>query len=1382
MSKAHQQTGVAQPVVADVIEEVYPLSPLQQGILFHHLYDRTSGVDTEQMVYTINGGLDASLFQRAWERVVARHAIMRTSFRWEGLDAPQQCVHRAVSLEWEEEDWRALSAAAQEARLNEYLARDRQRGFELTAPTLNRMRLFRESDSRYRFVWTFHHAIIDGRTFAFILKEVFAYYDAFDAGGDLDLPLPRPFRDHIEWLNRMDLSRAEAFWRDLLNGFTTPTPLVMRRAVADRDANDLKYTEQGVRLSRAATDALRDFTKANGVTLNTLVQGAWALLLSRYSRSDDIVFGATRACRKTSVPGAEEMAGLLINTLPMRIHIDRRASLSDWLRQIRRQHLALRDYEQTPLAKIEEWSETPRGRSLFDTILVFENYEMRAYLETLGERWRGCEYELLEQTNFPLSLSGWAGPELLLKLAYHQRDFDDATIHRMLGHLRTLLEHMPAHAAARLAHLPMLPAHERDQLIYEWNQSQAEYPAHLCAHELFEAQAARTPNHLAIAMRDDRLTYHELNARANQLARHLQSLGVGPEARVGIALNRSPEMIVAMLATLKAGGAYVPLDPAYPQERLAMMLDDSRPIAVITERGLSERLPALDAQVVFIDEWSAIAQHADGNLDVSVTPRHLAYVIYTSGSTGRPKGVMIEHRALVNYTTGAARKHEIAPADRVLQFASMSFDASIEEIFPTLARGAALVLRLDDMIASCASFLEKCRVWEITVADLPTAFWHELIAHLNANHVELPASLRLVIIGGERAQPDLLAAWQRNVGERVRLLNTYGPTEATVVATASDLTRQSREQCGNEVSIGKPVANAQAYILDRDLEPVPTGGIGELYIGGVGVARGYLNDAEKTAARFIPHPFANEPGARLYRTGDLARYRADGQIEFCGRADDQVKINGFRIELEEIEAVIASHSLVRQAVVLARDDEKGGKRLIAYVVGDARPRKEPAEMAAELRRFLKSKLPHYMIPSAFVALDALPLSANGKVNRNALPSPETTRQDMAGAYLKPRDPLEHQLVAIWEELFGVAPIGIADNFFDLGGHSLLAVRMMDHIGQQIGKTLPLSTLFAGATIEHLAQALIHSEKSNDSAPVVEIQRGNGRLPFFYLHGDFNGGGLYCRSLARQLGDEQPFYALQPHGLDGQPAPSSIEAMAEHHLRTLRDVQPVGPYLLGGHCNGGLIAYEMARRLQSCGERVALLALVCTPGRNTRFRKLRRLSDAISQLRRLETDARQSQFVALRERAIRFEGLKDYYAGRVREMLRTPLSEQAAFFRRQAKQSITGFISALRERATAPTVQGATTSAPTDHRNAVMCAYEEAIAAYVPGRFAGRVTLVWPEELSAELDGDSSCGWRNAAADVDTQVVPGGHLTCITRHVDKLAATLRGRLEQAQATA
>ncbi|MEN3334096.1 MAG: hypothetical protein V7641_3461 [Blastocatellia bacterium] len=1367
------------------MEDVYSLSPLQQGMLFHHLYEEHSGVDIEQVVYTLHDGLQVAAFKRAWQQVVDRHAALRTGFRWEGLDTPQQLVHPRVVLQWETEDWRHLSVAEQGARLDDYLQRDRRRGFAMTEPTLNRIALFRESDSDHRLVWTFHHAILDGRSIVLILKEVLAYYEAFCQGGDLDLPLPRPFRDHIEWLDRLDLSRVEAFWRTTLRGFTTPTPLVMKRAAAAATAGDLKYTEQGIRLSRATTAALHVLAQANGVTLNTLVQGAWALLLSRYSGADDVVFGATRACRKTTVADADDMVGLLINTLPMRMRVDSRTTLGEWLRQIRQQHLGLRDVEHTPLVRIEEWSETPPGRSLFESILVFENYEMGTYLKAQSERWRNCDFELLEQTNFALALSGWAGPKLLLKLAYHQRDFDDAAINRMLGHLRTLLENMPARSEQPLATLAMLTAQERDQLLIDWNDTQADYPAQTCIHQLFEAQAARTPEAIAVICGDDRLTYGELNTRANQLARHLQALGVRRETLVGIALERSAEMIVAMLATLKAGGAYVPLDPAYPPERLTAMLDDARPVVLITQRRLRDRLPSSSACHVLIDDWSQIARQAGDNLPANATPANLAYVIYTSGSTGKPKGVMIEHGAMVNYTHGASLEHGIVQRDRVLQFASINFDASVEEIFPCLTRGATLVLRSDEMIASSSAFLAQCRAWQITVLDLPTAFWHELTEHLNATGAELPASLRLLIIGGERARPDRLAAWQRKVAGRVRLLNTYGPTEATVVATAGDLTQamcgQSHDEVSNEVSIGSPVANTEVHLLDANLELVPIGVVGELHIGGAGLARGYMNSPEKTAAKFIPHPFASKPGARLYKTGDLARYRPDGQIEFCGRADNQVKISGFRIELEEIEAAIASHPEVGDTVVLARADEPGEQTLVAYVVPAAGCRTDDqATMAAALRRFLKGKLPHYMVPAAFILLDAMPLSPNGKINRNLLPVPEAARQDMGGAYIKPRDPLEHQLAQIWEELFGIHPIGVTDSFFDLGGHSLLAVRMMDRLEQALGKSLPLATLFAGATIEHLAQALLSQEANSRCAPVVEIQRGVGR-PFFYLHGDFNGGGLYCLSLARHLGNEQPFYALQPHGLNGQPVPTSIEAMAEHHLKTLREVQSTGPYLLGGHCNGGLIAFEMARRLEAAGERVALLALICTAGANTRFRALQRMSETFGAMRRKPADERQSRFLQWRERAMRLEGLRDYYTGRVGALMRSPIAEQATFIRRNAKRSAGAFITALRNRAAreTPPAKSDVDNRMLETRRAVGQTYDQAIAAYVPRRYAGRVTLLWPEELPIEPAGDATCGWRKAAAEVDTHIVPGGHLTCITEYVEHLAERLKLCLAQAQ---
>jgi len=929
------------------------------------------------------------------------------------------------------------------------------------------------------------------------------------------------------------------------------------------------------------------------------------------------------------------------------------------------------------------------------------------------------------------------------------------------------------------AHMPFIKGHAPFQLLNVWPLEEAADPAS-CIHQLFEAQVARAPERIAVMHEGELLSYGELNRRANQLARHLQAIGVGPDTCVAMAMPRAPEMLVAMLGTLKAGGAYLPLDPSYPRERLAMMLADARPVALITNQVIASELPPAAARVVCLDaDWPIVAEQKSENLIDNRAPASLAYLIYTSGSTGQPKGVMIEHKALSSFARVAAAAYEIDAEDRVLQFASISFDTSAEEIYPCLIKGATLVLRNEVMLTSIKRFIEQCAAWRISVLDLPTAYWHELVERLAAERYELPESLRLMIIGGERALPDRVAAWQRAVGRRRRLVNTYGPTETTIVATACDLSESSE----GDAPIGRALLNAETFILDADLHPVAVGEVGALYISGEGMARGYLNQPSLTATKFIAHPFADAPGRRLYITGDMARWRPDGLIEFCGRADNQVKIHGFRIELEEIEAAIASHTAVGESLVLAREEAAGDKRLIAYFVPTANlDRLKSATLAAELRAYLSDKLPHYMLPSRFVELDRFPIGVNGKIDRNALPAPVRMRDEHPASRVKPRDPLEHQLTQIWEEIFDLRPIGVTESFFDLGGHSLLAMRMMDSIEQRLGKLLPLATLFAGATIEYLAQALLNQEAAAQYAPVVEIQRGSGRLPFFYLHGDFNGGGLYCRCLARHLGSEQPFYALQPHGLYGQPAPASIEAMADYHLKLLREVQPRGPYLLGGHCNGGLIAYEMARLLEAAGERVALLALICTPGANTRFLALYRLSQAFCALRRMAVEARQQRFLQWRERAIRLQGLREYFAERLRALIRSPIRIQEPSIGRKARQRAGVLVSALRDQSEkeSPSAKCDLDNNLTDARRAIGQAYEQAMAAYVPGRYAGRVTLLWPEDLPFEPAGDATCGWRKAAAEIDAQIIPGGHLTCITKYAEQLAERLKLCLERAQA--
>lgn len=620
---------------------------------------------------------------------------------------------------------------------------------------------------------------------------------------------------------------------------------------------------------------------------------------------------------------------------------------------------------------------------------------------------------------------------------------------------------------------PFLTREEWQQIVVDWNDTAVDYPVDRCAHQLFEAQVERAPHAVAVVYAGAQLTYQELNRRANQLAHFLRRQGVGPEVLVGLCVERSLEMVVGLLGILKAGGAYVPLDPGYPADRLGFMLADAQVSVLLTQKHLKAWKPHDGMKVINLDEGlEQICQESEENPASGVTTNNAAYIIYTSGSTGTPKGVVVEHRSLVNYMHAAGAAYALDPVDRVLQFAPLSFDASAEEIYPCLARGATLVLRTSSMIDSIPYFLNKCREWKLTVLGLPTAFWHELTRKLAADSLSLPPSVRLVIIGGERALPELVAEWQMHVGPNVLLVNTYGPTEATIVATMYRVPGSANPADKlREVPIGRPIPNAQVYILEQHSNVVPIGVPGELLIGGAGLARGYLNRPELTAEKFIPNPFCTEPGARLYRTGDLARYLPTGEIEFLGRIDQQVKIRGFRIELGEVETALGRHPQVREALVLARENASGTNSLVAYVV----PVGDFSLTSSNLRRFMLEQLPDYMVPTAFVVLEAFPLTPSGKIDRLALPAPEHSRPELSESYAAPTTPDQQQLVEIWEELLEVRPIGIRDNFFELGGHSLLAVRLIDRIEQVWGKRIAASTLLAGATIERLADALTQPE-------------------------------------------------------------------------------------------------------------------------------------------------------------------------------------------------------------------------------------------------------------------------------------------------------------------
>lgn len=1053
------------PIVA-----AYPLSPLQQGMLFHHLYAPQSGADIEQMVIRLPETLNIPAFEQAWQRLVERHAVLRTSFEWAGLDEPRQRVHCRANLTVEQQDWRGGAAQAQEDRLAAYLQADRRRGFELTEAPLMRLALFRLGEADYQCVWTFHHILLDGRSLPIILRELFAFYEACDHNQKLYLEPPRPYRDYIEWGQQHDPAQTEEFWRNQLENFTGPTPLTVDRLFENGAAGQESYAAQEIRLTEGVTSRLRGLAQQHQLTLHTILQGAWALLLSRYSSEAEVAFGVTRACRQGTIAGAESMVGLFINTLPLRVRVSVDRPLLPWLKELRAQNLALREAgrEHTPLVNVREWSAVPRGLPLFESLLVFENYDLNTALRMQGGVWQQRDFRLLEQTTYPLTVNGYLDTQLRLKISYAKDRFDDQTIGRMLGHLNTLLESMAANPAQKLSALAMLTEAERQQLPGLRAEASISYSSPLCLHHRFEFQASHTPEATALSFGQERLTYRELNQRANQVAHYLQRLGVGPGTLVGLCLERSPEMVIAMLGVLKAGGAYVPLDLAYPVDRLVFILQDTGASIIITESHLLEKLSPLQTCFVCLDTAEPMmAQESPANPVSRVTADHLAYVIYTSGSTGQPKGTLISHHQVLRLFEATRDWFNFGEKDVWTLFHSYAFDFSVWELWGAFLYGGRLVVVPYWISRSPEEFYNLLASEGVTVLNQTPSAFGQLVQLEERLNVSQKLALRLIIFGGEALEPAKLRPWFERHGDQTpQLINMYGITETTVHVTYRPLTAADAGG-GRRSLIGGPIPDLQLYLLDSSLQPVPVGVPGELYVGGAGLAYGYLNRPELTAERFIPHPFSRQPGARLYKSGDLARYWPNGDIEYLGRIDHQVKLRGFRIELGEIETVLGQHPAVREAVVLIREGNTPEKQLVAYLI----PHHPPAPTAQELHHFLKQKLPDYMLPSAFVALDTLPLTPNGKIDRRNLPAPAVSRLEWNQTFVAPHTSTEQTLAEIWADVLGVERIGVHENFFEAGGHSLLATQTLARIHKIFQLELPLRFLFEAPTIAELAMLI-----------------------------------------------------------------------------------------------------------------------------------------------------------------------------------------------------------------------------------------------------------------------------------------------------------------------
>jgi amino acid adenylation domain-containing protein len=1027
----------------------------------------------------IAGDLNITALEKSLKEILSRHEILRTTYQM----SEGELIQTVISIDnWQLSivDLRSISPAQQAGEIDLLTIEQACEPFNLATDLLLRTVLVQVAPTEYVLLLNLHHIASDAWSIGVLFRELSPLYAAFTRDLPSPLaPLPIQYADFAVWqrqyMQGKVLAEGMAYWKQQLHHVPELLPLPSDRprpAVHSFTGKTLSLT-----LAKPLVDSLRSLSQQHEATLFMTLTAALQTLLMRYSGQDDITIGSPIANRVQ--PEVENLIGCFINTLVLRTDLSGDPSFSVLLRRVRETVLGALTHQTLPFEKLVEELQLARNLTyapLFQVMLVFQNTFAIENIELPGLNVQHSRIDnQTSQFDFTFHFVE-ADFGLIVKLEYNTDLFDEPTIDRLFGHFQTLLAAIVADPDRPLSALPLLTPIECQQL-QAWSRSEIGTAPAIGIDRLFAAQVEKTPDAVAVIAGDLSLTYAELDRRTNQLAHYLHKLGVGADSLVGICVDRSIETIVGLLGILKAGGAYVPLDPTYPTERLEFILADAQVSVLLTKQSLIAKLPAFTAPAVLLDaEWDRIALESAAALDMLLAANRLAYIIYTSGSTGQPKGVMVQHDSLANYTAAASREYAMSDRDRVLQFASLSFDAAAEEIFPCLTCGATLILRTEAMLSSIAIFLHTCQEWQITILDLPTAFWHQMVTEMETQKLTLPDPVRLVILGGEKAARDRFTTWQKLVKPHVRLVNSYGPTEATIVTTTIDLSALTDEELfGRELPIGKPVNNAHTYILDSSLQPTPIGIPGELYIGGAGVARGYLNRPDLTALAFIPDPF--KPNARLYKTGDRARYWADGTIEFLGRIDRQVKIRGFRIELGEIEALLTQHPQVRESLAIDITDANGDSQVIAYIVPDS----SSAPTIRSLRRSLEQRVPKYMVPAVFMLLESFPLNANGKIDRQMLPPPELDRSALDRAFVSPRNPIESDIARTFEEVLNLDLVGVDDDFFELGGHSLLATKLLARLLSTLDVSLTIVDLFQSPTVAGLAEC-VERLQANRSQP------------------------------------------------------------------------------------------------------------------------------------------------------------------------------------------------------------------------------------------------------------------------------------------------------------
>ncbi|MCW8217650.1 non-ribosomal peptide synthetase [Streptomyces griseolus] len=1178
--------------MAKNVEAAYPLSALQQGLLFHTLSRPGEPTYFEQVRCVIRGALDTAAFEEAWNLVVARHPVLRTAFAWQRLKEPLQVVGRTVRVPLDQADWRGRSDP--DADWQDLLDEDRRRGFDLAKAPLMRLTVRQTADDTHLFVWSHHHILLDGWSFGLVLHEALAAYARLvEDGRPPQLEPAPPYQDFIRYLGDRDTAADETFWREYLEGFEQPTRLAVDRGQGVHEGGGGTEVTLSVTLDKETSAAVQRRCGGLGVSLSALAHAAWARLIGAYSGEDEVLFGSTTAGRPPELPGVEQMVGLFINAVPLRVRIDPARRIGDWLEEIQRDLFRLQAHQFTGLARIQELSGVERGKPLFETLLSFQNYPLD---DGHTEDWGGVrltDYGWSGPTNYPVAVRAFPGDEIMLVLSYYRHRLDDDTAAAMLDQLRLLVERLGGDPERALWEVEPLAGEHAEQVLRRWNETSADIDLDRTLHGLAERQAHLRPDAPAVVAGDGRLTYGELDARANQVARRLVALGVRPGDRVGLCTEKSTATVIGMVAVLKAGAAYVPLDPGYPAERIAYMVADSGLRALLTWGSGAEVAARLDLPSLALDtDAPDIDRQPAAPLGLDVPPESFAYVIYTSGSSGQPKGVMLDHRGRINNVEDYRRRFAMGPGDRTLCVSSLSFDISVCDVFCAFAAGGVLVF-------PDATRTKDPDHWLDLVEREGITLWHSAPALMDAlldaaeERGSRPASLRLTVLDGDwipLTQPDRV----RGTFPSARVVSAGGATELSVDSVMYPV--GDVDPAWRSIPYGRPMANQTAYIVDERMEAVPVGVPGELLLGGAGTAAGYLDRPALTAEKFVPHPWSRRPGERLYRTGDLARFGQDGTIELLGRIDFQVKIRGVRIELGEIESVLREHPEVDTCLVAASPDATGERRLVAYLVhtqdgGDARRTDEPDAFHTELRAWLRRRVPEHLVPEAFVRLDRLPLTANGKVNRRDLPAARFAVA--AQGRVAPATGLEAELAAHWAGVLGLAPdeVDVETSFFDMGGNSLKALRAC----RLPGRSVPITALYryrgVRALAEHLGQdtpdtdALVRlgTEAPADTTPaVICVPYGGGHA------------GVY-QPLAEALSHRATLYAvrLPGHEHDGTDEPlQAVEPVARSVAAAARELKD-RPLLVYGHCGGVALATEITRQLEADGLDVRRLVVAAS---------------------------------------------------------------------------------------------------------------------------------------------------------------------------------------------